>query len=152
MDLCIDQIYLQTLIPLRATSKTILISWLFLSHLRKYEHLYTLYAYRPLLAWITASLQCGMEAIRLWRCIGMVVALIAPSGHMPCWMWCLIFLLTTTHRFSMGLKVSGVSWETKNRNTIVIEAAFGTFVGRSQVFFQIRSSIQPVSRGKHEVL
>ncbi len=49
----------------------------------------------------------GMEAISLWHCSGVMeaqVALLAAFGHLNCWVWWLIFLLTIPHRFSMGFR------------------------------------------------
>ncbi len=59
-------------------------------------------------SWITASMRCGMEAISLWHCWGLMeahVALIAPfrSSALLC-LVSLIFLLTIPHRFSMGFR------------------------------------------------
>lgn len=60
----------------------------------------------------------------------------------------LMFVLTA-HRLSIGLKVRGVCWLTRSRNTEAIEPAVGTFgsVGRYLVMLEKKKS-----RGKHEVL
>ncbi len=67
----------------------------------------------------------------------------------------LIFLLTISHRFSMGFR-SGDFTGQSSSNTMVIKPAFGTFgtVCRCQVLLEneISISIKLVSRRKHEVL
>ena len=73
----------------------------------KYVHFYALSTWAPF-AWITASMQHGMDAISLWHCSGVMeaqVAMIAAFrssallGQVS-----LIFLLTIPHRFSTGFR------------------------------------------------
>jgi len=88
------------------------------------------YLVGPPFAWITASMRCGMEAISLWHCSGVMeaqVALIAVRSSALLGLVSLIFLLTIPHIFSIGVQVRRVCWPIKHINTMVIEPAFGTF-------------------------
>ncbi len=68
----------------------------------------TQYLVGPPFAWITASMQCGMEAISLWHCSGVMEAQVAwIAAFMSSALLglvSLIFLLTIPHRFSMGFR------------------------------------------------
>ena len=59
-------------------------------------------------AWITASMQGGMEAISLWHCWGVmeaqVVLIVAFSSSALLGLVSLSFLLTILRRFSMGFR------------------------------------------------
>ncbi len=73
-----------------------------------FSFLCTQYLVGPALAWITASMRRGMEAIILWHCSGVMkaqVALIAAfRSSALLGLVSLIFLLTIPHRFSMGFR------------------------------------------------
>ncbi len=68
----------------------------------------TQYLVGPPFAWITASMRRGMETISRWHCSGVMeaqVALMAAfSSSALLGLVSLIFLLTISHRFSMGFK------------------------------------------------
>ncbi len=99
---------------------------------------------------INAAWHGGDQFVALLRCNEAQVALISPSGHLHCWVWC---LLSSSW---LPLQVRRVCWTIKHSNTMVIEPAFGTFgsVGRCQVLLEneISISIKLVSRKKHVVL
>ncbi len=102
---------------------------------------------------INAAWYGGGQSVALLRCNEAQVALIAAfRSSALLGLVSLIFLLTISHRFSMGFR----SGEFAGSNAMVIEPAFGTFgsVGRCQVMLEneISISIKLVSRRKHEVL
>ncbi len=89
---------------------------------------------------INAAWYGGDQPVALLRCNETQVTLItAFSSSALLGLVSLIFLLTISHRFSMGFR----SGEFAGSNTMVIEPAFGTFgsVGRCQVMLENEISI-----------
>ncbi len=105
---------------------------------------------------INAAWYGGDQPVALLRCNEAQVTLItAFRSSVLLGLVSLIFLLTISHRFSMGFRSGEFSGQSSS-NTMVIKPAFGTFgsVGRCQVLLEneISISIKLVSRRKHEVL
>lgn len=81
-----------------------------MSGLWNYVHfLFTQYLMGPPSLWIIATMQCDMEVISLWLCVGLMEPGFdgPPLGHRRCWILCLIFLFTSAHtfsRFSVGFR------------------------------------------------
>ncbi len=89
---------------------------------------------------INAAWYGGDQPVALLRCNEAQVALItAFRSSALLGLVSLIFLLTISHRFSMGFR----SGEFSGSNTMVIEPAIGTFgsVGRCQVMLENEISI-----------
>jgi len=113
-------------------------------------------------AWITASMQRGMEAISLWHCSGWMeaqVSLIAAFGSFALLgLVSLIFLSTIAHIFSMAFR----SGEFAGQSSTVTPWSLNQLLVPLAVWAGAKScwkmksaspfSIKLVSRTKHEVL
>ncbi len=125
----------------------------------KYVHFYALNTWLGLLLHELLN-QCGVAAISLWHCSGVMeaqVALIAAFRSSALLsLVSLIFLLTIAHIFSMGFRSGEFAGQSSTVTPWSLNQLLGTFgsVGRCQVLLEneISISIKLVSRKKHEVL
>ena len=125
-----------------------------------YVQLCTQYLVGNPFAEMTASMRCGMEAISLWHCWGVMEAqdasIAALSSSTVLGLVTLNFLFTISHRFSMGFRsgeLAGqlstvIPWSVNHLPVVLALWAGARSCWKNEIFI----SIKLFSRWKHEVL